>query len=137
MSQSNELNDPIDRLSQFTPDLGGFDRDALLFAAGKNSARPNRFWIVVAGILLVSQSITLLILFQGSERSTEIHATNPDVSREPTPSVPSFQSSDAPMLLRADQIEKLELPYRPQVVEQVSGNLSNRILSVHSRMTFE
>ena len=37
------MSEPIlERLSRFTPDAGRLDRDALLFAAGRESARPNR-----------------------------------------------------------------------------------------------
>lgn len=46
-------------LSRFTPDRAGLDRDALLFAAGRASARPNRRWIALAGALAVSQLLTL------------------------------------------------------------------------------
>ena len=41
------MSEPIlERLSRFTPDAGGLDRDALLFAAGRESARPNRGWMI-------------------------------------------------------------------------------------------
>ena len=56
----------LERLSRFTPDAGRLDRDALLFAAGRSSARPNRGWIAgfgagrhpgaVAGALLWPQA---------------------------------------------------------------------------------
>ena len=56
-------NDPLaDRLSQFTPDGSGLDRDALLFAAGRASARPERRWKALAGILATLQVVTLAIL---------------------------------------------------------------------------
>ena len=52
-----------ERLSRFTPDRGGLDRDALLFAAGRTSARPNRRWVALAGILAASQLVTLALLW--------------------------------------------------------------------------
>jgi hypothetical protein len=51
----------VERLSRFTPDRGALDRDALLFAAGRASARPNRGWIALSTALAVSQAATLLL----------------------------------------------------------------------------
>jgi hypothetical protein len=53
----------LERLSRFTPDAGGLDRDALLYAAGRASARPNRGWITLAVALAVSQAMTLVLLW--------------------------------------------------------------------------
>jgi hypothetical protein len=53
----------LERLSRFTPDAGGLDRDALLFAAGRGSARPNRCWIGLAGVLAGTQVLSLVLLF--------------------------------------------------------------------------
>ena len=44
----------LERLSRFTPDAGSLDRDALLFAAGRSSARPNRGWMTLASLLAVA-----------------------------------------------------------------------------------
>ncbi len=52
-----------ERLSRFTPDGGGLDRDALLFAAGRASARPNRRWVALAAALAASQLLTLVSLW--------------------------------------------------------------------------
>ena len=41
----------LERLSRFKPDAGGLDRDALLFATGRASARPNRGWVALAALL--------------------------------------------------------------------------------------
>jgi hypothetical protein len=51
-----------ERLSRFTPDGAGLDRDALLFAAGKASARPDRRWRTLCSALAVSQLMTLGVL---------------------------------------------------------------------------
>jgi hypothetical protein len=53
----------IERLSRFTPDAGGFDRDALLFAAGRASARPNRAWMALAAVLALAQPLSLVLLW--------------------------------------------------------------------------
>src|SRR4051812_44154457 len=52
----------VEHLSRFTPDGTGLDRDALLFAAGRASARPNRRWLTLAGTLAVSQVLPLALL---------------------------------------------------------------------------
>jgi hypothetical protein len=58
------MSEPFaERLSRFTPDGSGLDRDALLFAAGRASVRPNRRWRIVAGALAASQLLTLVFLW--------------------------------------------------------------------------
>jgi hypothetical protein len=51
------------RLSRFTPDGRGLDRDALLFAAGRASVRPSRRWATVAGALAACQVLSLVLLW--------------------------------------------------------------------------
>jgi hypothetical protein len=58
------MSEPIiERLTQFTPDGSGIDRDALLFAAGRASARPNRRWHLVCAALVTTQLLTLGLAF--------------------------------------------------------------------------
>jgi hypothetical protein len=58
------MSEPIlERLSRFTPDAGRLDRDALLFAAGRSSARPNRGWITLATLLANTQALSLVLLW--------------------------------------------------------------------------
>jgi hypothetical protein len=58
------MSEPIlERLSRFTPDAGGLDRDALLFAAGRSSARPNRGWMTLATLLATTQAMSLVLLW--------------------------------------------------------------------------
>lgn len=59
----SESVDPILKLARFTPHLGRPDRDTLMFAAGRAAARPSRFWPAVAGLLGVSQAVTLWMLW--------------------------------------------------------------------------
>lgn len=56
----------LERLSRFTPDAGGLDRDALLFAAGRESARPNRGWMTLATLLASTQVLSLVLLWPHS-----------------------------------------------------------------------
>ena len=52
--------DPVfDKLTRFSPSPGGLDRDAILFAAGRASSRSRRLWPAIAGVLAVTQAITL------------------------------------------------------------------------------
>jgi hypothetical protein len=53
----------LERLSRFTPSAGGLDRDSLLFAVGRGSARPNRGWITVATLLANTQILSLILLW--------------------------------------------------------------------------
>src|SRR5262245_13822395 len=56
--------DPMtDRLSRFTPTAPGLDRDAILFAAGRRSARGSWLWKALAGLLAATQVLTLLALW--------------------------------------------------------------------------
>ena len=58
------MRDPIiEKLSRFSADGSGLDRDALLFAAGRASARPNRGWILATGSLVVCQLLTVTLLW--------------------------------------------------------------------------
>jgi hypothetical protein len=62
------MSEPLaERLSRFTPDGSGLDRDALLFASGRASARPNRRWAALAAALAVSQLRTLAGLWTGAK----------------------------------------------------------------------
>jgi len=58
------MPEPIaERLSRFTPDGAKLDRDALLFAAGRASVRPQRRWAILAGALAAAQALTLVLLW--------------------------------------------------------------------------
>jgi hypothetical protein len=52
----------LERLSRFTP-ASGLDRDALLFSAGRASARPSRPWMALAGVLTATQLMSLVLLW--------------------------------------------------------------------------
>ena len=72
-----------EQLSQFTPDGSGLDRDALLFAAGRASVRPNRGWATLAVTLAASQLLTLVLFWPKTPAMTNIVQDAP-----PAPSLP-------------------------------------------------
>jgi hypothetical protein len=85
----------LERLSRFTPDSGGLDRDALLYAAGHASARPNRAWIALAAVLALSQALTLALLWL--HRSPPAAPSVPPSADSPLPSsYPERPTSDSP-----------------------------------------
>jgi hypothetical protein len=52
----------LERLSRFTPDAGELNRDELIFAAGRSSARPNRGWMTLASVLAATQALSVMLL---------------------------------------------------------------------------
>ncbi|HEY7326537.1 MAG TPA: hypothetical protein VH592_02785 [Gemmataceae bacterium] len=93
------MSEPLaERLSRFTPDATGLDRDALLFAAGRASVRPSRRWKALAGALVVSQLLTLVCLWprippQQSPYSPIVQPHDPIIP--PDESVPGSLSEGA------------------------------------------
>jgi hypothetical protein len=77
-----------DSLSRFTPSPGGLDRDGLLFAAGRASARPARKWPTVAALLALSQALTLALLVAGTPTPPPTEPPAEVVPDVPTESVP-------------------------------------------------
>jgi hypothetical protein len=76
-----------ERLSRFTPDPGGLDRDALLFAAGRAAARPARAWVVLSAVLALSQALTLVLLWPRAQPPQAAPSAPPVTApaAEPTP----------------------------------------------------
>jgi hypothetical protein len=70
------------QLSRFTPDSTGLDRDGLLFAAGRASARPHRGWLALCSALAASQLLTVTLLW-------------------PRPAVSPLPSGDAPAVVKS------------------------------------
>jgi hypothetical protein len=71
----------LERLSQFTPNAGGLDRDQLLFAIGRASALPNRVWMSLAAALACTQVLGLALLgprtiAPGGERTPGVAGTH-------------------------------------------------------------
>ena len=102
------MSEPLaERLSRFTPDAGGLDRDALLFAAGRASARPGRRWKALAGALAASQVLTLVLLWPHAPPAAPSVAPAPPVAvqtAEPAPPPdPSSWSSLRDRMFAGDQ----------------------------------
>ena len=76
-----------DGLSRFTPSLGGLNRDELLFAAGRASARPDRKWPTLAALLALSQALTLALLCTGTPTLPRAEPTPPPVPSDTVPVV--------------------------------------------------
>jgi hypothetical protein len=81
-----------ERLSRFTPDATGLDRDALLFAAGRASVRPPRRWQMLAGALAACQLATLVCLWPRtpSPTTTSTPHASYQIKEEPRDEVPSL-----------------------------------------------
>jgi hypothetical protein len=77
------MSEPIvERLSRFTPATGSLDRDALLFEAGRKSARPSRAWTFSTSLLAFTQLVSLVLLWPGmlpptDERVVAVNGTPP------------------------------------------------------------
>jgi hypothetical protein len=88
------MSEPLaERLGRLTPDAGGLDRDALLFAAGRASVRPGRRWKALASVLAASQLLTLLLLWPRTPATTPFVSPGPSVAVEPVQLVPPDPSS--------------------------------------------
>jgi len=85
----------LERLSRFTPDGSALDRDALLFAAGRVSVRPDRRWMALAGLLATSQLLSLVLLWP----RPETHDPGPVAAAVPAPRAERpVPTSEAPSL---------------------------------------
>jgi hypothetical protein len=91
-----------ERLSRFTPDPGGLDRDALLFAAGRASARPARPWTLLTAALAVSQALTLVLLWPRPQPQLAAPAPAARPERAPSPPVESDEGGTQLGALRRD-----------------------------------
>jgi hypothetical protein len=94
------MSEPLPKgLNRFTPNPGGLDRDALLFAAGRASARTSRVWKVAAGALAVSQLLTLMLLWPRPAPPAVAPAPSPVAPAVIEPVVPAESDTDGPRLL--------------------------------------
>ena len=81
-----------ERLSRFTPDGSGLDRDMLLFAAGRASVRSGRRWKAVAAVLAASQLLMLGLLWP---RTSAVPLTPPTAPIVVAPLSPAPMSEDS------------------------------------------
>ena len=111
----------LKRLSRFTP-ADQLDRDALLFAAGKASARPNRRWQALAAMLGAAQMITLALLLWPNSPPPNAAPHVPPPIAQVQPSAPAAEPSPTPqppvlLVLRDEAIDtegRLPLPAATQ-----------------------
>lgn len=102
--------DVMGKLGSFTP--AAVDRDALLFAAGRASAKPSRFWKFATAALAASQLVTLGLWL--APRSVPAHPVP-----ESKPAVPDdapSQPLDPYSLLamsRNPDVESKSVPFSP------------------------
>jgi len=97
-----------ERLSKFTPDATGLDRDALLFAAGRASVRPNRRWAVLCGILAASQVATFALLYWPAPEAVPGRGVVTPVANAPgSPGAPTAPPTELSTVfnLRAEAID--------------------------------
>jgi hypothetical protein len=104
-----------DALSRFTPSPGGLDRDALLFAAGRASARPGRKWPTLAALLALSQALTLALLVTGMPTPPRLE---PPPAR-PAPPVPSESLIPTPESVRDWRSAFDETPYSAPAMDDL------------------
>ncbi len=78
------------KLSQFTP--VHLDRDAILFAAGRASARPKRIWKWTTLVLLITQSLTIGWLLLRSNPQPNTPEPNPAPVTESATALPELPS---------------------------------------------
>ncbi len=94
----------IERLSRFTPDGSGLDRDAILYAAGRASARPNRNWMALAGSLAACQLVTLVILWPRPTPAVDSHIVQSIAKEEVQPTPTEVITPSSPTLADAAEL---------------------------------
>jgi hypothetical protein len=113
--------DPFaDRLAGLTPAVGRFDRDALLYEAGRAAARPGRFWPAAAAALALLQAVTLAVLLPARtvpavRERIAVHPAAGPASSGPPPEEPRPWDgrSGTPYLVLRGRAADGDLPARP------------------------
>ena len=110
-----------DRLGRFTPSALDLDRDAILFAAGRRAARGSWLWKAAAGLLAVSQAVTLVALWPNPPATVAPVAPTPAVVPAPEPVLPpSPPRSD--VWTAAAGPDVLEAPSSPSTAQFVQAD---------------
>jgi hypothetical protein len=119
-------SDPlVERLRRFSPDRVALDRDAVLFAAGRAAARPNRCWQALVGALAACQLISLGLLWPRSMPPASPISRAP-LAEDSVAGSPRFVAADfphGPGVLRAGMLTdggelRPSIPKAPLVPEQ-------------------
>lgn len=111
-----------ERLSRFTPNATGLDRDAILFAAGRRAARGSWAWKAAAGLLALSQAVTLVVLWPTEPPAGPPVAGPPPTAEAPAvPVVPPPASPPADLWTAGSRPDVLREPPRSTTVEFVES----------------
>jgi hypothetical protein len=112
-----------DRLGRFTPNAPGLDRDAILFAAGRRSARGAWRWKAAAGLLAVSQAVTLVALWpMPTPEPAPLTVPTPPAVPMPEPELPAPSPPRSGVWTAAAGPEVLEAPSSPSTVQFVQSD---------------
>ena len=120
----------LERMSRFTPDAGGLDRDALLFAAGRSSACPNRRWIALSSLLGGAQALTLVLLWPppapppGRRSTVPVASVVVRVPTSPPPSSPAARVNSG--LWTARQHQRRRSAETPPIATQPGSTAARR-----------
>jgi hypothetical protein len=134
--QSNLKSDPLaERLGRFTPNSGGLDRDALIYAAGRASAHPSRVWPALAGLLGITQAVTLVLLVSRPTGTASQHLAAPATQPERDLIVPAAPTSPevptgALMTLRLPEGGLDDLPPSRPVEHLISPDKTLNLLAI-------
>lgn len=109
------MSEPLtERLSRFTPDAAGLNRDALLFAAGRASVRPARRWQALATVLAASQLLTLVFLWPRTPSSLpEAPFLVSEPSRRDPTAAPATEPDPSELRALRQRMLETELDYTP------------------------
>jgi hypothetical protein len=116
------IRDPLlGKLARFQPSAAGIDRDGMLFAAGRASARARR-WKLLTGLLAVSQAATVCAWFLVPRTAQPAQAVMPTVEFRSPDSEPSSVEPMSPASYGglAHWCDRDDLPAAPPVEDPVS-----------------
>ena len=119
-------------LRRFTPNAPGLERDAILYAAGRRSARGSWLWKALAGLFAVTQVITLLALWPRPQPVETF--VGPPSTVAPVDPVPTPVSPPADVWTAGSRSE--ELPERP-ALSTIEFVPSDPPLTVRSGFRFD
>lgn len=115
------MPDPIETLSRFTPEAATLQRDELFFAAGRASA-PKRTWLfVLAGLLTLTQTATLIGW-----------RTRPATPNTPVEVVPTPAATPTPTVSEPSEFEPHSLARARQLLQQTGDWAIETSVSEHT-----
>jgi hypothetical protein len=130
-----------ERLGRFTPNMGGLDRDTLLFAAGQASVRrPTRLWSVLVGALAASQLLTVVLLWPGPKSPVGPMANSSpaaEVTMLDTPPLARETTDEWVLSRRALQSDNGEWPRDPAVERLVVAGPPLRAWTASATMALD